>query len=122
MSGACCLTWPIWHHIQLHTMHSHWCSGATLIPALPFMPPHLLPCIELSLQGCSGRAIHVLWYLQMRLREMGVLQPTQVQQEAIPTALTGVNLAIQCYTGSGKVGVLTTQCVPTVNIRLITGV
>ena len=40
---------------------------------------------------------------QMRLKEMGVLQPTDVQQEAIPKALTGTNVAIQCYTGSGKV-------------------
>lgn len=41
--------------------------------------------------------------LQMRLGEMGVLQPTEVQLAAIPKALTGVNLAVQCYTGSGKV-------------------
>ena len=41
--------------------------------------------------------------VQMRLREMGVLQPTDVQREAIPKALTGTNVAIQCYTGSGKV-------------------
>ena len=56
----------------------------------------------------------MLCHLQMRLKEMGVLQPTQVQQEAIPKALTGVNIAIQCYTGSGKVGICTTQCVPAV--------
>ena len=41
--------------------------------------------------------------VQMRLKEMGVLEPTDVQQEAIPKALTGINVAIQCYTGSGKV-------------------
>lgn len=41
--------------------------------------------------------------VQMRLKEMGVLQPTDVQREAIPKALTGTNVAIQCYTGSGKV-------------------
>ncbi|CAL5224194.1 g6836 [Coccomyxa viridis] len=40
--------------------------------------------------------------LTMRLKEMGVLQPTDVQREAIPKALTGTNVAIQCYTGSGK--------------------
>jgi hypothetical protein len=67
--------------------------------------------------GCSGRVTDVLCHFQMRLREMGVLQPTQVQQEAIPKALTGVNIAIQCYTGSGKVGICTTQCVPTVILR-----
>ena len=32
-----------------------------------------------------------------------MLQPTDVQREAIPKALTGTNVAIQCYTGSGKV-------------------
>ena len=41
--------------------------------------------------------------VQMRLKEMGVQQPTDVQREAIPKALTNSNVAIQCYTGSGKV-------------------
>ncbi len=41
--------------------------------------------------------------MQMRLGELGVVQPTEVQSEAIPRALTGANVAIQCYTGSGKV-------------------
>ncbi len=56
-----------------------------------------MPLRVLSL-GCA--------VMQMRLREMGVLQPTDVQREAIPKALTGTNVAIQCYTGSGKVRVL----------------
>jgi hypothetical protein len=77
------------------------------------------PCIELNLQECFGRLADALCLLQMRLREMGVLQPTQVQQKAIPKALTGVNLAIQCYTGSGKVGICITWCMPAVIIWAI---
>ena len=34
---------------------------------------------------------------------MGVIEPTEVQREAIPKAMGGASLAIQCYTGSGKV-------------------
>ena len=34
---------------------------------------------------------------------MGVVEPTEVQREAIPKAMAGASLAIQCYTGSGKV-------------------
>ena len=34
---------------------------------------------------------------------MGVIEPTEVQREAIPRAMAGSSLAIQCYTGSGKV-------------------
>ncbi|CAK0785427.1 hypothetical protein CVIRNUC_008636 [Coccomyxa viridis] len=40
--------------------------------------------------------------LTMRLKEMGVTEPTEVQREAIPRAMAGSSLAIQCYTGSGK--------------------
>ena len=41
--------------------------------------------------------------MQMRLKELGVIEPTEVQREAIPKAMAGASLAIQCYTGSGKV-------------------
>lgn len=34
---------------------------------------------------------------------MGIKEPTQVQEAAIPKVLAGTNVAIQCYTGSGKV-------------------
>ena len=44
--------------------------------------------------------------MQGRLRENAVVQPTAVQQAAIPAILTGKNVAMQCYTGSGKVHTL----------------
>ncbi|KAL3148049.1 hypothetical protein ABBQ38_014338 [Trebouxia sp. C0009 RCD-2024] len=37
-----------------------------------------------------------------RLRESAVIEPTAVQQAAIPAILSGRNVALQCYTGSGK--------------------
>ncbi len=40
---------------------------------------------------------------QGRLYEMKIEKPTQVQIAAIPKVLSGSNVAIQCYTGSGKV-------------------
>ncbi len=41
--------------------------------------------------------------LQARLRLLDVQAPTPVQQAAIPRVLSGENIAIQSYTGSGKV-------------------
>ena len=41
--------------------------------------------------------------VQGRLRESAVVEPTAVQQAAIPAILSGKNVALQCYTGSGKV-------------------
>ena len=40
---------------------------------------------------------------QGRLQENDVQAPTFVQQAAIPAVLSGKNVAMQCYTGSGKV-------------------
>ncbi|KAK9918238.1 hypothetical protein WJX75_002476 [Coccomyxa subellipsoidea] len=37
-----------------------------------------------------------------RLHEMGIREPTQVQEASIGKVLRGDNIAIQCYTGSGK--------------------
>jgi superfamily II DNA/RNA helicase len=34
--------------------------------------------------------------------ELNITEPTPVQREAIPEVLSGKNVAIQCYTGSGK--------------------
>lgn len=42
--------------------------------------------------------------MQGRLAEIGVHEATPVQSAAIPAILTGKNVAIQSYTGSGKVG------------------
>ena len=44
--------------------------------------------------------------MQGRLRESAVVEPTAVQQAAIPAILSGRNVAMQCYTGSGKVQTL----------------
>ena len=41
--------------------------------------------------------------VQGRLIAQGVVEPTDVQREAIPPILTGTDVAVQCYTGSGKV-------------------
>ena len=41
--------------------------------------------------------------MQGRLIAQGVVEPTDVQREAIPPILTGTDVAVQCYTGSGKV-------------------
>ena len=40
--------------------------------------------------------------MQGRLIAQGVVEPTDVQRTAIPPILTGVDVAVQCYTGSGK--------------------
>lgn len=42
-------------------------------------------------------------FLQGRLQESDVQKPTAVQEAAIPTIMSGRNVAMQCYTGSGKV-------------------
>lgn len=41
--------------------------------------------------------------VQGNLKGLGLLNPTSVQQAAIPVVLRGENAAIQSYTGSGKV-------------------
>jgi superfamily II DNA/RNA helicase len=41
--------------------------------------------------------------VQAFLDELGIMDPTEVQAAAIPRVLQGGNVAIQCYTGSGKV-------------------
>ena len=41
--------------------------------------------------------------VQAYLDELGIMDPTEVQAAAIPRVLQGGNVAIQCYTGSGKV-------------------
>ena len=41
--------------------------------------------------------------LQGRLQENDVQKPTAVQEAAIPAIISGRNVAMQCYTGSGKV-------------------
>lgn len=41
--------------------------------------------------------------MQGRLEENSVQAPTAIQQAAIPAVLAGKNVALQCYTGSGKV-------------------
>ena len=41
--------------------------------------------------------------VQGHLRNLGVQTPTPVQEAAIPRVLRGENIAIQSYTGSGKV-------------------
>jgi hypothetical protein len=56
-------------------------SGST---AAPMLAPHAY-----SLQG--------------RLLQLGILRPSPVQEAAIPKVLAGSNVAIQSYTGSGKV-------------------
>ncbi|DBA87553.1 TPA: ATP-dependent RNA helicase [Trebouxia sp. C0004] len=38
-----------------------------------------------------------------RLQENDVQKPTAVQEAAIPAIISGSNVAMQCYTGSGKV-------------------
>lgn len=54
--------------------------------------------------------------MQGRLREIAVLEPTAVQQAAIPAILSGRNVAMQCYTGSGKVHTLYLFC-PSLSIH-----
>ena len=41
--------------------------------------------------------------MQAFLDALGIMSPTEVQAAAIPRVLQGGNVAIQCYTGSGKV-------------------
>lgn len=62
-------------------------------------------CIEFSL----GFLFFNLFLLVVRylfvqdgLAMQGITNPSQVQKEAIPEILAGSNVAIQCYTGSGK--------------------
>lgn len=40
---------------------------------------------------------------QAELRRQDIIEPTPVQAAAIPKVLQGGNVAVQCYTGSGKV-------------------
>ena len=48
--------------------------------------------------------------MQGRLAESSVQAPTAVQQAAIPAVLSGKNVALQCYTGSGKVRAYAVLC------------
>lgn len=57
--------------------------------------------------------------IQGRLRESAVLEPTAVQQAAIPAILSGRNVALQCYTGSGKVHNMTHLCLPIALLRCV---
>lgn len=41
--------------------------------------------------------------MQAELRRQDIVEPTPVQAAAIPKVLQGGNVAVQCYTGSGKV-------------------
>ncbi len=43
------------------------------------------------------------FWSQAYLEEQQILGPTPVQAAAIPQILAGANVAVQCYTGSGKV-------------------
>jgi hypothetical protein len=43
--------------------------------------------------------------LQAGLVQQGMTSPSPIQAAAIPVVLTGINTAIQSYTGSGKVRV-----------------
>ncbi len=40
---------------------------------------------------------------QAQLRSQDIVEPTLIQEAAIPQVLQGGNVAMQCYTGSGKV-------------------
>jgi len=46
--------------------------------------------------------------LQGALPAAGIVEPTPVQLEAIPPILRGVDVAVQSYTGSGKVKLIRT--------------
>ena len=52
--------------------------------------------------ACAA-SLRVLAPVQGHLRDLGVQTPTPVQEAAIPRVLRGENIAIQSYTGSGKV-------------------
>lgn len=76
--------------------------------------------VVVKLQPCPRPTAHTVsrldlvgfmhQFLQGRLRESAVVEPTAVQQAAIPAVLSGRNVAMQCYTGSGKVHNLIQLC------------
>lgn len=49
--------------------------------------------------------------MQAQLRSQDIVEPTAVQAASIPRVLQGGNVAMQCYTGSGKVQHLSVVCV-----------
>lgn len=57
--------------------------------------------------------------VQGRLRESAVIEPTAVQQAAIPAILSGRNVALQCYTGSGKVHNVADMCLSIALLRCV---
>lgn len=60
-----------------------------------------------QVDASRGQKSHLM---QGRLRESAVVEPTAVQQAAIPAILSGRNVAMQCYTGSGKVHDVMKSC------------
>ena len=63
------------------------------------LPACLGHCGDGRLEGLSAAARPCL---QGRLIAQGIVEPTDVQREAIPPIMTGTDVAVQCYTGSGK--------------------
>ena len=53
--------------------------------------------------ACTDHGARYAFRLQGRLQENDVQKPTAVQVAAIPAIISGRNVAMQCYTGSGKV-------------------
>lgn len=64
-------------------------------------PPPYKTLYQLS--ACYRCGVPAMSTLQGNLQSMGIHEPTEVQQQAIPAMLEGRNIAIQSYTGSGKV-------------------
>lgn len=89
----------------------HWIDRGMLITccccSLPGGHGQLLqatsPCVTLVPHNLGDEWIVCVRLLQGYLEKQGIQSPTPVQCEAIPRILAGENVAVQCYTGSGKV-------------------
>ena len=68
------------------------------------MIPHVQKDVQARVLSASSSACR----LQGALPAAGIVEPTPVQLEAIPPILRGVDVAVQSYTGSGKVKLLHT--------------
>lgn len=76
-------------------------------PVLELLAGRGLPASLLSTgqghQHAEALLLHVSAHVQAGLSKQGITSPSPIQAASIPEVLSGSNVAIQSYTGSGKV-------------------
>lgn len=72
---------------------------------LKTLPLRSISLMLLAQTGCQNdsRVVTTLTMIQVMLPTMGVHMPSDIQHSAIPLIKDGRSIALQSYTGSGKV-------------------